>query len=132
MSSENFSISYMAKGKLPDLPFCLVKDKILGKKYTLSVAVVTKRQAEILNKQYRNKDYTPNILSFPLTSSSGEIIIHLPTIKKQYKSFEMTHNEYILYIFIHGCVHLLGHEHGKKMSLLEQKYCKQFSIPYEI
>ena len=132
MSSENFSISYMTKGKLPDLPFCLVKDKILGKKYTLSVAVVTKKVAEKYNKRYRNKDYTPDILSFPLTQNTGEIILHLPTIKKQYKDFQMTQNEYILYIFIHGCVHLLGHNHGKEMSALEQKYCKQLSIPYEI
>ncbi len=124
---ETFLLSNTTKGKLPRLPFAIVKDDILGKSYTLSVAVVSKKQAEHLNALYRNKDYTPNILSFPLTKNSGEIILHLPTLKKQHKDFAMTLNEYILYIYIHGCIHLLGYEHGKKMTDLEKKYLEKYT-----
>lgn len=128
MKDENFSISYTTKGKLPRLPFVDVKNDILGKDYCLSIAVVTKSQAQKLNILYRGKDYVPNILSFSLTKKSGEIILHLPTIKKEYKNFEMTLNEYILYLCIHGCVHLLGHDHGRKMTALETLYKKKYKI----
>lgn len=123
---ETLSVSYKTQGKLPRLPFLDVKNDILGKTYSLSVACVTKREATRLNKTYRGKDYTPNILSFSLTKQSGELILHLPTIKTQYKSFEMSHSGYILYLFIHGCLHLTGLDHGKKMDTLEEKYTQKY------
>ncbi len=121
-NKENFLISYQTKGKLPGLPFTLVKNEILGKDYVLSVACVSKNRAQALNMTYRGKEYIPNILSFPLSKKSGELILHLPTIKKQFTSFEMSHHGYILYLFIHGCLHLKGIDHGKKMDTLEEQY----------
>ncbi len=123
---DTFLISDQTKGKLPGLPFVELKNDILGPDYVLSVACVSKKTAESLNKTYRDKDYTPNILSFPLNKKLGELVLHLPTIKKQFASFEMSHNGYILYLFIHGCLHLLGHDHGKKMDDLETVYKNKY------
>jgi rRNA maturation RNase YbeY len=120
--NENFSISYNTKGRLPSLPFVDIKNRILGTSYVLSVACVSKQQAQKLNMMYRQKDYVPNILSFSLTKNSGELILHLPTIKKQFESFEMSYHGYILYLYIHGCLHLKGYDHGEKMDRLESKY----------
>ncbi len=120
--NQNFHISYQTKGKLPSLPFVELKNEILGLSYTLSLACVSRNTATRLNQHYRQKDYTPNILSFSLTKHSGELILHLPTIKKQYPAFEMSHKEYILYLFIHGCLHLRGLDHGTRMEALEEKY----------
>ncbi len=128
MKEETFSISNTTKGKLPSLPFDIVKNDILGKGYTLSLAIVDKKQATTLNKTYRNKDYTPNVLSFPLTDTTGEIVFHLPTIKKQHKDFELSLPGYILYLYIHGCLHLLGYDHGKEMDMLENTYKKKYNI----
>jgi probable rRNA maturation factor len=130
MSKEDntFSIRYESKGKLPSLPFEQVKNDILKKKYELSLVSATKNLAQSLNIKYRKKDYIPNILSFPLTKETGEIFLHTRVIKKQYKDFNMSYEDYILFLFIHGCLHLKGYEHGQSMEKMENFYKKKYNI----
>lgn len=128
MKRGALQITHTTKGRLPSLPFVEVKNSILGKLYELSIVCISKKKAETLNKTYRNKDYIPNILSFALSNKTGEIFLHLPTIKKQYKSFKMSYNDYILYLIIHGCLHLSGLKHSKEMDRKETIYKKRFKI----
>ena len=53
------------------IPFLKIKDDMLGKGYVLSLNFVSKGLARDLNIKYREKDYYPNILTFPLDNSSG-------------------------------------------------------------
>jgi probable rRNA maturation factor len=126
MDSSTVSITSISKGKVPSLPFSLVKDSILGKKYDLSLVFADKKTAQNLNIERRGKDYVPNILSFPYGKNFGEIFIHLPTAKKQYKDFEMEYEEYLLFLFIHGCLHLKGMEHSSTMENKERVLLKKF------
>ncbi len=112
----------------PTWPYETIKDTILGKQYSLSLTFVGKTRAKRFNMQYRNKDYIPNVLSFPLDEKTGEIIICPEIAKTQAKDFNLSVEGYIAYLFIHGCVHLKGHDHGATMDRLEQKYVRQFGI----
>jgi probable rRNA maturation factor len=105
-----------------------IKNAILGTSYNLSLAFVGKSRAQKLNITYRNKDYVPNVLSFPLDTKAGEIFICPEVAKAQAKDFGLSVEGYVAYLFIHGCVHLKGHDHGATMDTLEQKYVKQFHI----
>ena len=105
-----------------------IKDAILGKQYDLSLVFVGPTRAASLNQKYRNKSYTPNILSFPLTRHSGEIIICPLVANRESKNFNLSPRGYIAFLFIHGCLHLKGHDHGDTMEKLEHKYCKAFNI----
>ena len=105
-----------------------MKNAILGKRYDLSLSFVGPTQAKKLNEQYRKKDYVPNVLSFPLDATHGEIIICPVVAKTQAKDFDLSVEGYIAYLFIHGLVHLKGHDHGATMDRLEQKFLRQFSI----
>lgn len=130
MESSTVSITCITKGKVPSLPFSIVKNSILGKKYDLSLVFADKKTVYNLNIERRGKDYVPNILSFPYSDKFGEIFIHLPTAKKQYKDFEMEFEEYILFLFIHGCLHLKGMEHSSTMENKERVLLKKFmTIP---
>lgn len=126
--NENFSLVNTTKGKLPSLPFVHMKDAVLGARYDLAVAFVGDARARLLNKTYRNKTYTPNILSFPLDKKSGEIFINLNTAKKQAPDFDRSYQNYIAFLFIHGLVHLKGFKHGSRMERTEAKFRKQFGI----
>lgn len=112
----------------PDFPYETIKNAILGKTYLLSLTFVGEARAQKINITTRNKDYIPNVLSFPLDTSAGEIYICPEVAKRQAKDFNLSVDGYIAYLFIHGCVHLKGHDHGATMDKMEQKYLKQFQI----
>jgi probable rRNA maturation factor len=112
----------------PTWPYETIKNTILGKSYQLSLTFVGEARAQKLNITTRNKDYIPNVLSFPLDTNAGEIYICPEVAKRQAKDFNLSIEGYIAYLFIHGCVHLKGHDHGDTMDKLEQQYLRQFHI----
>ena len=128
MQKDDFSVVNKTKGKLPSLPLVVLKDDILGKKYSLSVAFVSEKKSREINKAYRGIDKPTNILSFLLTKNEGEILLCPNVIKKQTKKFDRNFKELLGYLVIHGMLHLKGFEHSKKMENLENLYCKKFKF----
>ena len=125
---EKFSLTNTTKGKLPSLPFVLYKNKILGKEYSLSLVFVGEKAIHALNKKYRKIDSSTDILSFPFDKNSGEIFICHKIAEKKAKDFERKYDNFIAFLFIHGCAHLLGYDHGNKMEKIEEKYRKIFKV----
>ena len=123
-----FAITQTTRTPYPKLPYQAIKESILGKTYTLSLTFVGEKRAQTLNAVHRNKTYTPNVLSFPLDTTHGEIFITLKTATKECKKFDMTKDGYIGFLFIHGCLHLKGHHHGDTMDKAEQKYCRKYNL----
>jgi probable rRNA maturation factor len=119
------------KGTLPSVPFLALKEKILGKKYELSIRFVAPAEARGLNVAHRNKDYVPNTLSFPLSETSGEIILCRSAMRHEYRDFDMSYEKYLVFIVIHSMLHLKGYEHGSTMERKERDLLALFS-PKEI
>lgn len=113
-------------GMLPRIPFSEIKNALLGKKYVLSINFIGPKEAKDLNVSYRQKDYTPNILSFPLSESEGEIYICLSIVRNGAKEFGLSYAAFLHLVIIHGCLHLKGHDHSSTMEELEGKYLKKF------
>ncbi|MSR87553.1 MAG: rRNA maturation RNase YbeY [Candidatus Zambryskibacteria bacterium] len=107
-----FSIKNTTRRRIPKAKFELIKDYILGKRYELSLVFCGDALSRSLNRHYRDKDKATNVLSFKLSKDSGEIFINLYKMKK----FSPT------YLFVHGCLHLKGMEHGDTMNKAEKKY----------
>ena len=99
-----------------------LKNDILSKEYSLSIAYVSEKKSREINKKYRNKDKPTNVLSFALRKNEGEIVLCKTVIKKEAKNFEKNFDEFLLFLVIHGMLHLKGLKHGKKMEELEKKY----------
>lgn len=113
-------------GKLPSVPFLPIKEKILGKKYELTIVFCTPEESRMRNKEYRDKDYPTNILSFPLDDETGEIYISLSTARRDAKKFDMSYNKFLHLLVVHGALHLKGHDHGSTMEKLENTYLHTF------
>lgn len=94
-----------------------VKTQILGEKYDLSFSYAESDEMRRLNKLYRKKDYSANVLSFPLSSNEGEILINKKYQKRDGLSF---------YLFAHSLLHLSGLKHGKKMDKKEMEITQKF------
>ncbi len=101
--------------------FLRLKNLVLGKDYELSLAFVTPSVSRRLNRIYRKLDKPTDVLSFPLSPVSGEIVIDRVTAKKESKKFSMSATKFEKYLFIHGLLHLKGMQHGAKMEKAEKQ-----------
>ncbi len=107
-------------------------------KFNVSIAFIGDTAMCALNKTYRKKDKTTDVLSFPSatfeTDSSmdnflGEIIINYAQIKRQAKKYQNSLKQELIYILTHGLLHLVGYEDEteqgrKKMERLGDEFVK--------
>ena len=115
------------------------KEKVFSRK-TIYCTLLLSGNKEIknLNKRFRKKDKSTDVLSFPFQTKKefknllkkerevylGDIIINLNKIRnKNIRYFKSEFDR----LWIHGLVHLFGHDHKKKkdfiiMSHIEKKY----------
>jgi len=120
------------------LPIQEIKEDILGKQYELSFAFVSKNKIQSLNKTYRQKDEPTDILSFTLSNpsnssgqeGSGEILICKEIAKIKAPKFGKNLEEYLLFLVIHGNLHLKGLAHGDKMERHELTYYSRYRRRY--
>ena len=127
-NSDNFAISNTTSSKLPRLPFLAMKEAVLGKKYELSVVFVSRQKIRQLNREHRGKNNATDILSFPLSKTSGEIFINIEESQKEAEKFGRKFENFLGFLFIHGLVHLEGFQHGSRMEKIEIFHRKKFRI----
>ena len=116
------------------------KNKVYKKK-TLICSLLLSDTIEIkkLNKKFRNKNKSTDVLSFPFYEKNtlkkkidkekeiylGDIIINLKKIKNKNNITKFKNN--FNKLWVHGLVHLFGHQHKKDkdyyaMEKIEKKY----------
>lgn len=77
----------------------------------ISIAFIGDRVMKRLNNQYRGKDRVTDILSFPEDGEDfGEIIIDYAQIKRQSLKYSKSVKDELVFILVHGLLHLIGHE----------------------
>jgi probable rRNA maturation factor len=126
--SQNCIVSNKTRNVLPFVPFEAIKNEVLGEKYSLSVAIVNPGEIQKLNLTYRNINKPTDILSFPLSKTEGEIYICISETKKEAVKFDRSYENFLAFIFIHGCVHLKGYDHGGTMEDIETKVRNKFKV----
>tara|TARA_E500000178_G_scaffold263854_1_gene261001 strand:- start:1540 stop:2001 length:462 start_codon:yes stop_codon:yes gene_type:complete len=97
------------------------KYRFSNKKVSLSLLLSNNKNIKKLNKNFRNKDKSTDILSFPsskkITISNntylGDIIISYEYLDKPKSQNLKLFNEKVIKLFIHGFLHLLGFDHKK-------------------
>lgn len=66
-----------------------------------------------VNQQFLNHDYFTDIITFDYSESdiiSGDIFISLETVKTNASDFNVSYEEELLRVIIHGILHLCGQE----------------------
>ncbi len=106
-----------------------MKRRILGAHYELSVAFLPPRTMRRLNATYRDRAESTDVLAFPLTPGMGELLFSSADTRRRAPLFGMGARAYLGYLFIHGCLHLKGYDHGRTMERLEDSWCRAFRIP---
>ena len=110
------------------------KYRFIKKNVSLTVLLSNNKNIKKLNKKFRNKNKSTDILSFPsekkidLKKSPyiGDIVVSYEFINKPKGLSTLEFKSKIAKIFIHGFLHLLGYDHiklkdFKKMLIEEEK-----------
>lgn len=126
-------------------------DRTIG----LSINIVGEAKIRSLNAKYRNKKEATDVLSFPVAEKEleinigkesakgdiidlGDIFICLPVAKKYASQEQISLNSKLIFLVIHGFLHLLGYDHEKtkkekdKMFALQDKIFKYSVCPDKI
>ena len=110
---------------VPAIPFRKIAREILGSEYSLSVVLCGDVLARRINRTYRKKNYSPNVLSFPLGEYEGEIFLNVRKGEREAKAVGISARKRIALLFVHGCLHLRGLRHGTEMEKREARALKK-------
>ncbi len=94
------------------------------KQVEVNLVICSNQKIRRLNRLYRNKDSVTDVLSFPLYNSVkelkklievdlGDIYIALPYTKKQAKELKIPLEKEVIFLLIHGLLHLIGYDHER-------------------
>lgn len=88
----------------------LKAEKVKGE---LVINLIDDRLMRKLNKTYRKKDKTTDVLSFNIGEDGilGEIYISFPTARKQAKMYNCSIEDELKRLTAHGTLHILGYTH---------------------
>ena len=97
------------------------KYQFLNKKVSFTLLLSNNKNVKKLNKYFRNKNKSTDILSFPINKKIkiskntylGDIIISYNYLDKPKSQDLKSFKEKVIKIFIHGFLHLLGFNHIK-------------------
>lgn len=102
--------------------------KALGPKYELSLVICGDQLARAMNKEYRDKTYAANVLSFPYSRSEGEIFLNVRQAAREAKRYGVSLQARTALLFVHGLFHLKGLRHGRTMEREERRLLRAFRL----
>ena len=97
------------------------KYRFIKKKVNLTILLSNNYNIKKLNKKFRNKNKSTDILSFPSEKKFnikkslylGDIVISFEFMNKPKNLNKLEFKKKVIKIFIHGFLHLLGYNHIK-------------------
>ncbi len=116
------------RGPIPTISFEKIMLAVLGRNYELSLVICGDTLAQRMNREYRGKTYIPNVLSFPLSETEGEIFLNVRRAEREAKKYGCRAKERAALLFVHGLLHLKGLLHGRTMESAEQRVLRNFGL----
>ena len=103
----------------------------------VSLVVCGDHRMRGLNRRYRGKDRTTDVLSFPAAGTTpegflGDLVISAPEARRQARAGRVPFPAVMEKLLLHGLLHLLGYDHETddgEMDALESKLRRRLSIP---
>lgn len=107
---------------------------------SISMTLCGRTKIRSLNREYRQKDYATDVLSFPVYENLrpdkkpgaknlpemelGDLVICKEIAKSQAREFGITYEQEIIHLAVHGFLHLLGFDH--EISVKEEKIMEKY------
>lgn len=121
--NDEVKVDYQFKELFEEVINIVYNKLSINKDYDLSVSFVDDKKIRQINNDFRNIDKKTDVISFAMLDSQdivsqddsdldlGDIFISIETATQQAKEINQSRNREILFLFIHGLLHLLGYDH---------------------
>ena len=134
-------------GKLPDATLhraALPRHKVarwiraaLQSDAEITVRIVDSAESQALNRDYRQKDYATNVLTFDYTQEpivTADLVLCAPVVAAEAKDQEKTLEEHYAHLLVHGALHAQGWDHDEDedaqvMELRESEIMTRLGFP---
>lgn len=97
----------------------------LGQDAVVGVRLVGEEEGRQLNRDYRDKDYATNVLTFVYDETdgvlNGDLVICLPVVLREARDQGKSVADHFAHLIVHGMLHLQGldHEDDEEAALME-------------
>ena len=88
----------------------------------LSVVIVGDRSIRILNREYLGRDKATNVISFSMQEGEfgqvspdllGDVAVSADTCAREAVEGDITFNSRLVFLLLHGILHLAGYDHER-------------------
>jgi probable rRNA maturation factor len=109
---------------------------------SVTLRIVDEEEGRALNRDYRNKDYATNVLTFEYGEEagvlSGDIVLCAPVVEREAHEQNKELLAHYAHLSVHGVLHMQGYDHeseadAKMMEALEVEILHRlrFNNPYQ-
>jgi probable rRNA maturation factor len=104
----------------------------------VAIRFVDVAEGQMLNRDYRHKDYATNVLSFVYESEpsvAGDLVVCLPVVLREAAEQGKAAEAHFAHLIVHGMLHLLGYDHetgardAKRMEAKEKQILAGLGYP---
>lgn len=123
-----------ASGTPPGLASWLRRVAPARTRGAVTVAIVADARVRALNRAYRKKDMTTDVLSFPAEERGclGDVVIAAGMARRQAREAGHSLGTELRVLALHGLLHLLGYDHetdAGRMSRVERRLRAKGGLP---
>lgn len=105
----------------------------------LTLRLVDAEEGQALNREYRERDYATNVLTFeygvdPEGTLAGDIVLCVPVLRREAEEQQKPLLNHAAHLTVHGVLHALGYDHlddetAEEMEALETRILAGFGMP---
>ena len=80
----------------------------------ITVRIVGLEEGRALNRDYRNKDYATNVLTFDYTQEpvvTADLVLCAPVVEREAREQNKSLEEHYAHLLVHGTLHAQGWDH---------------------
>ena len=97
----------------------------------ITVRIVDSHEGQALNRDYRQKDYATNVLTFDYTQAplvTADLVLCAPVVAKEAFESKKTLRDHYAHLLVHGTLHAQGHDHEHSLKEAEKMEACEVAI----
>ena len=97
----------------------------------ITVRIVDAEEGQALNRQYRQKNYATNVLTFDYTQApliTADLVLCAPVVAKEAKENKKTLAAHYAHLLVHGTLHAQGYDHETSTQDAETMEAREVGI----